>query len=137
MKMQIIIIVSLIISLTACEEGNDSSSILENDFNNQVDKQYLIGKWVNLQLNIDTLYWEESIIRRTDITTHMPKHSYSYELCNDSIKIQYNGEYYIYVYENTFKISINSDKSIINIEGIDKYFPAYKGNQFKKITNKN
>lgn len=94
-----------------------------NDSNPEIDKQTLIGKWVNTQLNTDTLFWKDTIILRTDTITSLSKHSYSYELIEDSIKLEYNGEYYILVPESSFKLIINADKSIITIEGIDNYFP--------------
>lgn len=127
--MQVLILLSFFVSLVGCEKNNDSMLI--------IDKQSLIGKWVNTQLNTDTLFWKDTIIIRSDTITSLPKHSYNYELIEDSIKLEYNGEYYILVPKSSFKLIINADKSIITIEGIDNYFPNYKGNQFKKIIANN
>lgn len=127
MKMQVLILLSFFVSLVGCEKNNDS--------NPKIDKQILIGKWVNTQLNTDTLFWKDTIILRTDTISSLPKHSYNYELIEDSIRLEYNGEYYILIPESSFKLIINADKSIITIESIDNYFPNYKGNQFKKIIN--
>ena len=143
------LVVSMV-SLVACEKGRDSdqkdSQILtgtkvgqsENTgtFSN-VSKQDLSGKWMNTQLNTDTLFWNDSILMGTDTITSLPKHSYRYELFDDSIKLKYNGEYYILVLESSFKLMMNDDKSMITIEGIENYFPGYKGNQFRKITTNN
>lgn len=127
--MQVLILLSLFVSLIGCEKNNDS--------NPKIAKQTLIGKWVNTQLNTDTLFWKDTIILRTDTISSLPKHSYNYELIEDSIRIEYNGEYYILVPESSFKLIINADKSIITIEGIENYFPKYKGTQFKKIITNN
>jgi len=129
MKMQVLILLIFFASSVGCEKNNDS--------NLKIDKQILIGKWVNTQLNTDTLFWKDTIIIRSDTITSLPKHSYNYELIEDSIKLEYNGEYYILVPKSSFKLIINADKSIITIEGIDNYFPNYKGNQFKKIIANN
>lgn len=129
MKMQVLILISLFVFILGCEKDNDS--------NLKIDKQTLVGKWVNTQLYTDTLIWKETIILRTDTITSLPKHSYNYELIDDSIKLEYNGEYYVLVPKSSLKVIINSDKSIITIEGIDNYFPNYKGNQFKKIITNN
>jgi hypothetical protein len=126
MKMQVLILLSLFASLIGCEKSNDSYP--------KIDKQALFGKWVSTQLNADTLYWKDTIILRTDTITSLPKHSYNYELFEDSIKLEYNGEYYILVPKSSHKLIINVDKSIITIEGIENYFPKYKGNEFRKIT---
>ena len=109
-----------------CEKKNDSIQT--------VDNENLIGTWINTQLEIDTLFWNDTIILRTDTLTSLPKHSYHYDLYEDSISLEYNGEYYILVLKSNFRLSLNSDKSIITIEGIEGYFPKYKGNQFKRIT---
>jgi hypothetical protein len=129
MKMQVLVLLSLFLSIVGCEKDNDA--------NPNIGKQTLIGKWVNTHLNSDTLFWKDSIILRTDTITSLPKHSYDYDLVADSIKLKYNGEYYILAPKSSFKLSINSDKSIITIEGIEDYFPSYKGNQFKKIKPNN
>jgi hypothetical protein len=129
MKMQVLLIISFFVSVVGCEKNNDSNS--------KIDKQALIGKWVNTQLNTDTLFWKDTIILRTDTITSLPKHSYNYELIEDSVKLEYNGEYYILVPEFSFKLNINADKSIITIEGIENYFPNYKGNQFRRFTTNN
>jgi len=127
MKMKILVLLTLFISsFIGCEKDNDSIQ--------KVDKEYLIGKWINTQLEIHTLFWNDTIVLRTDTLPSLPKHSYHYELFEDSISLEYNGEYYILVPKSSFKLSINSDKSIITIESIEDYFPKYKGNQFKRIT---
>ncbi|MCX7987161.1 MAG: hypothetical protein N2662_09510 [Bacteroidales bacterium] len=125
MKMQIFILLGLFVFIGGCNKDNEIKPM--------IDKKVLIGKWVNTQLKTDTLFWNDTIILRTDTITSLPKHSYNYELIQDSIRLEYNGEYYILVPKSSFKISINSDKLTITIEGIDRYFPSYKGNQFKKI----
>jgi hypothetical protein len=127
MKMKILVLFTLFVSsFIGCEKNNDSTQT--------VDKEYLIGKWINTQLEIDTLYWNDTIILRIDTLTSLPKHGYHYDLFEDSISLEYNGEYYILVPKSNFRLSLNSDKSIITIEGIEGYFPKYKGNQFKRIT---
>ena len=128
MKTYLISLLTFLI-IIGCEKNNDSVF--------QIDKQILISKWVNTQLNTDTLFWNDTIIMRTDTITSLPKHSYHYELFEDSIKLEYNGEYYILVIESNHKLIINDDKSIITIKGIENLFPEYKGNQFMKITTNN
>ncbi len=127
MKMKILVLLTLFVSsFIGCEKNDDSIQT--------VDKEHLIGKWVNVQLETDTLFWNDSIILRTDTLTSLPKHSYHYELFEDSLSLEYNGEYYILVLKSSFKLSMNKDKSILTIDGIEDYFPKYKGNQFKRIT---
>lgn len=127
--MKILVLLSLSISFMGCEKNNDSVPT--------IDIQYLIGKWVNTQLDTDTLFWNDTIIKRTDTITSLPKHSYHYELFEDSINLEYNGDYYILVPKSSHKLVINDGKSIITIEGIENYFPEYKGNQFTKLTTNN
>lgn len=124
--MQLLILLSFFVSLVGCEKSNDS--------NPKIDKQSLFGKWVNNQLNTDTLSWNDTIILRTDTITSLPKHSYHYELNEDSIELEYSGEYYILVLKSSHKLILSEDKSILTITGIESYFPKYKGNQFRKIT---
>ncbi|MCK5168255.1 MAG: hypothetical protein KAQ75_00140 [Bacteroidales bacterium] len=125
--MQGLILLALFISITGCEKDKDS--------NPTIDKQYLIGKWVNTQLNTDTLFWNDTIIMRTDTITLFPKHSYHYELIEDSVILEYTGEYYILAPKSTHKLIINNEKSVITIENLENYFPEYKGNQFMKIND--
>lgn len=127
--MQVLILLSLFITLIGCEKDKDT--------NPKINKQNLIGEWVNTQLNTDTLFWGDTIIRRTDTITSLPKHSYRYELFGDSIKLEYNGEYYILAPKSSHKIILNDDKSVITIEGIENYFPEYIGNQFLKLITNN
>ncbi|MFV0606046.1 MAG: hypothetical protein ACK5NK_09420 [Niabella sp.] len=124
--MKILVLLTLfILSFAGCKEDNDSTQ--------KIEKEKLIGKWVNTQLEIDTLFWDNTIVLRNDTLTSLPKHSYNYELIEDSLSLEYDGEYYILAPKSNFKLSMNKDKSVITIEGIEGYFPKYKGNQFKRI----
>lgn len=123
--MKILIITSLIAALLSC--------IKKNEFIIQLDKKDLEGKWVNTSFEIDTLFWFDNIIKRTDIITMQSKHSYTYDLHANNIKIKYSGEYYIAVTESSFKMFLNDKKNAITIIGIDNYYPKYKGNKFRKV----
>lgn len=129
MKMQVLIVFSFFFFLLGCEKDKNSNITIE--------KQDLIGKWVNTQLNTDTLFWNNTIIIRTDTVTPFKKHSYKYELFGDSLLIEYNGEYYILAPKSTHKLFFNNDKSILTIEMLEDYFPEYNGNRFSRIINNN
>ena len=126
MKKQVLFFFSILVFiLFGCEKKSDSDLV--------IDKKYLIGKWVNAELNTDTLFWNNDVIIRTDTITSLQKHSYHYELTEDSLKLEYNGEYYILVPKSSFKLYLHKDKSTITIEGVENYFPKYNGNTFLKI----
>ncbi len=124
MKMNLLAFI-FICSILGCEKNNDS--------NPQINKIDLIGKWVNISLDSDTLFWYDTIINRIDTITMLPKHNYTYTLNKDYIKIKYTGEYYILAPKSTHKLIINNEKSVITIEGLDNYFPEYEGTEFEKI----
>ena len=126
MKMNTIIFFFLF-ALFSCEKDN----------NNPLNKEDISGNWVNIVNNVDTLFISDSIIKRTDTITMLPKHKYSYTLYEDSIKIIYTGEYYIYVLPSSFKISLDKNGSVLVIENLSTYFPKYKGDEFIKISTKN
>ena len=118
----------LLFSVIGCEKDN---------IDNQINKEDIFGKWLNIVNNKDTLYINDTIIIRIDTTTMLPKHRYSYTLYEDSIKIMYIGEYYIYCLESSHKIALNKNKFILSIENLSGYFPEYEGNKFEKIANEN
>jgi len=128
-KIHVVILLSFYFSIVGCKKDKESIQT--------IDKQDLIGTWVNNKLNTDTLFWTDTIILRIDTITQLRKHSYSFELYMDSVKLEYTGEYYILALKSNHRILFNNDKSIITIEGLEDYFPKCQGNQFIKITTKN
>ncbi|MGM0407863.1 MAG: hypothetical protein ACQERU_07750 [Bacteroidota bacterium] len=113
----------LLFALTGCEKETFD----------KINKEDISGKWVNVVNSSDTLFINDSTIKRTDTTTMLPKHSYSYSLYNDSIKILYTGEYYILAPESSHRILLDKNKSTLTIEKFENYFPEYEGNDFKRI----
>jgi hypothetical protein len=126
MKIYLFLLMSLFTTISCKKEINDT-----------IKKENVLGKWVNVNLNMDTLFFGDNSIKRIDTITMLWKHSYSYLLNKDSIKIKYTGEYYIEVVESSHLILLNNDKSVLTIMGLQNYFPKYKGNQFRKISSNN
>lgn len=124
MRMNLYLLLSLLL-IIGCDKENIS--------NLQVDKRELIGEWINIIEERDTLFIKDTIIIRTDLVTLKPKHAYKYSLNKDSIKIQYVGEYYIYAPELSFKIFLDDDNEILTIENFSTYFPKQNGDEFKKL----
>lgn len=125
----LLFIVSLTLLMIECE-NSDTSSL-------RINNEDIIGEWVNSVLDSDTLFISDSIIIRIDITTMLPKHSYSYCIIGDSILLEYTGEYYIYALPSLFKITLDNNKSILIIDGFSTYFPKYPGDEFKKLSSEN
>jgi hypothetical protein len=103
----------------------------ENISDLQIDRSKLIGEWINIIEERDTLFIKDTIIIRTDLLTLKPRHAYKYSLKEDSIKIRYVGEYYIYAPELSFKIFLDYD--ILTIENFSTYFPKQNGDVFSKL----
>jgi len=109
----------------------------DNDNNSSIKKVDILGDWVNLIDIRDTLFIQDTIIKRIDTLTLKPKHAYTYSLYKDSIKIKYVGEYYIYIPESSFKIMLDDENKTLTIENFSNYYPRYAGDIFKKLTIKN
>jgi len=109
----------------------------DNDMKSEViNNESILGDWVNIIFNQDTLFFiNDTIIRRTDTITGKRKHGYTYSILYDSIRIQYAGGYYVYVFEKSFHISLDKQEMILTIENLNTYFPKYNGDKFKKLTD--
>jgi hypothetical protein len=119
----------IVITAFSCEKKNDMNSKLINN-------ESILGDWVNIILNQDTLFFiNDTIIWRTDTIIGERKHHYTYSILYDSIRIQYTGAYYIYCPEKTFHISLDKQEMILTIENLNTYFPKYNGDKFKKLTD--
>jgi|GEM_PF-6942390 len=113
----------------------------DNDMKSQViNNESILGDWVNT-INIkDTLFINDTVIRRSDTIRGpmfgYPNHGYNYTIIPpDSIKIQYRGYYYVYCPEKTFYMSLDNQEMILTIENLNTYFPEYRGDTFKKLTD--
>ena len=80
MKSFCFLVVIMTIS-TACE-NNDVEPIYRED---------LVGIWVNLENDIDTLDISNCVIMRTDTATHRFMYYYNYKITKDSIELNYYG----------------------------------------------
>ena len=122
-----------IIVLTAfsCEKDKD------NNMKSQViNKEEIIGDWVNMINNKDILFINDTLISRIDTLYGEPYNYYNYTILSpDSIKIKYRGRYEIYCPEKTFHISLDKQEMILTIENLNTYFPKYNGDKFKKLTD--
>ena len=127
MKTQkILVIVLFIMYLTISSCGNNEEkdcTVCSNELN---------GSWVNLINQKDTISFDGQISRK-DTLSNKFEHFYSYKPISDSIRIQYEGTFLIYVPEESFKISLDKVEMILTIENLNKYFPYYPGTQFRKI----
>ncbi|MEN8250553.1 MAG: hypothetical protein ABFS32_16590 [Bacteroidota bacterium] len=126
MRNYILIVVFILVFCGCKTQDNNIPQLQLND---------LIGIWVNQSDSNDTLFWSDSSIKRIDTITMQPKHSYSFSIDGSTIRIKYTGEYYIGATEQTYGISLNSDKSALLIDGLHEYFPEYPGDEFIKISN--
>ena len=111
-----------------CKKNADSESTIK--------KENLIGNWINLSFNKDTLYWRDSIIYRHDTLHTFIKHRYKYNIDKNLITLKYSGDEFIDVSEVELKISVNEDSTIVTIDKFEDYFPHYPGNDFKILTKK-
>jgi len=116
----------------SCEKDKD------NNMKSQViNNENILGDWVNINFNQDTLFFiNDTLIRRIDTLSGEPDHHYNYTILSpDSIKIKYRGRYEIYCPEKTFHISLDKQEMILTIENLHTYFPKYNdGDKFKKLT---
>ena len=110
----------------SCEKENQPS----------VDKQMLIGEWVNLVNDNDTLRIDEAVIKRIDVTQGKYSHFYDYELVGNYITLQYTGLDEILVEATKLKVSFSQTKSNITFEGLSSYYPNYEGDTFRIIKQK-
>jgi len=123
-----------IILLTAfcCEKDED----INNKKSLEIINEEIIGDWVNTINSKDILFINDTLIRRIDTLSGESDHAYTYTILSpDSIKIQYRGRYYIYCPEKTFYMSLDKQEMILTIENLNTYFPEYRGDTFKKLTD--
>ena len=120
MKIGLFILV-VFVSIMGCERQNSS---------HHIDKNQIMGNWINAIDKRDTLFIGDSIINRIEINSLKPIHYYKYSLNRDSITIQYVGIFAIYVPETSFKIELDNES--IKIINISSYFQYYKGYTFIK-----
>lgn len=121
----------IVFTAFGCEKDKD------NNMKSQlINNENILGDWVNINFNQDTLFFiNDTIIRRTDTLTGKHKHAYTYSILYDSIIIQYVGGYYIYCPERSLHISLDKQEMILTIENLNTYFPKYNGDKFKKLTD--
>lgn len=125
MKMRLLTIIIYLLFLS-CNKEEIASQINKND---------ILGVWVNLSNCLDSLIIDENKIKRIDTVqkTYLHYYSYNYDVKESSIIIKYIGLDEILVDSCKLKIIFNSSKSEITFEGLSKYHPKYSGETFKKI----
>jgi hypothetical protein len=127
MKTPKIFVIALFImhlSLSSCDNNEEKDcTVCSNELN---------GFWVNLINQKDTISFDGQISRK-DTLSNKFEHFYSYKPISDSIRIQYEGTFLIYIPEKSFKISLDKVGMILTIENFNKYFPYYPGTEFRKI----
>jgi len=119
----------IVLTACSCEKKND------NDMkSNVINNESILGDWVNINFNQDTLFINDTLISRIDTLSGEPDHNYNYTILSpDSIKIKYRGRYEIYCPETTFFMSLDKQKMILTIKNFNTYFPEYRGDTFKKF----
>lgn len=126
----------IIFTAFSCETDKTDNDMKSKVINNES----ILGDWVNINFNQDTLFINDTVIWRSD-TIRGPmfcfrNHAYDYTIIPpDSIRIQYAGGYYVYVFEKSFHISLDKQEMILTIENLNTYFPKYPGDTFKKLTD--
>ena len=128
--LKIIFLCGIIILIAfSCEKDNNMKCQVINN-------ESILGDWVNIIFNKDTLFINDTLISRIDTLSGEPDHHYNYTILSpDSIKIKYRGRYEIYCPEKTFHISLDKQQMILTIENLNTYFPKYNGDKFKKLTD--
>ncbi len=126
MKIIFCILFSFFVSLVGCQKNNDS--------NPKIDKQILIGKWVNQSENKDTLYFTDTILYRTNIATNTLSHFYSYELNDDVVNLTYLGmDKVTFIKPFIHALTLNTAKDILTIQNFQNAYPGYNGQIFRRI----
>ncbi len=116
----------IVFTAFSCEKDKDN-----NTKSQVINNENILGDWVNINFNQDTLFFiNDTIFRRTDTLTGKREHAYTYSISYDSIIIQYVGGYYIYCLEKSFHISLDKQEMILTIENLNTYFPEYNGDKF-------
>lgn len=113
--------------LCGCEDFKSEGTV--------INKQDLIGYWINLVDSNDTLLFEDTIISRSCFGESKPGNAYTYELHSDSIRLHYIGPFYVFVRDLSFKITLDESSKILTIKNLSSYYPPIQGDEFKYISD--
>ncbi len=119
-------ILLLILLISGCEDNKGDDTM--------IDKQNLIGYWINIVDSNDTLVFQDSIILRSYFGSSKPRNVYEYELHSDSIRLHYIGPFYVLVPDLSFRITLDELSKTLTITNLSGYYPYITGDEFKYLS---
>lgn len=124
MKMKLIIIIVLSI-LIRCQKESVSK--------NEINSSNLLGTWVNVLINQDTIQITDSLIKRRNIDAKCFCHLYKYYIKEDSIVLTYLGLDKIAILPYHKKIFLNKSKDSLTVRNLNIVYPSIQGEIFRKL----